>query len=535
MENSDRDGFSRATELMDSHPLWTASAAGLAIGHSIVHDIPSIVVVISLWVFIRAAISQNGPLSAFGVGAICGGLSYVVASGWVVSALAHSGAPLAAAGIFWLITVLACGALPIGGLAFALRSVGRLPILGACVSIAAISYSLDRVATSTAIGLPSLAISYAVVSDSGISQFACVAGSAGLSSLIITTAYFLARFEKTPEAHRALGAVAAIFLVVPAVGLPFSQAVREHRALAQGRSIDLLFIQPDLPQSERWLPEMQPLLLQQLIDFSRESIAARPEKPDALVWPENVITAPIDENIALQSGIAQFVNDSDISLIAGLVERAPFGVPNAYRSSVLWFSPGESAVSRTHKSIAVPIVESNHTPFWARGLLHSLGSIASWPRVVTAELVTKPLAGAFEVAPLLCYEALFPAVVAARRGPETVAIINLADDGWIGLAAASSLMAKLARLRAIEQRLPLIRLSQGGNSFSFDEFGTQQQTSPPGEFAAFSVRVDRTRPPSLLERGAIFAATLAPGLVAWMIFPTLRRWFSGSHSSGTCE
>ncbi|MGH7338633.1 MAG: hypothetical protein ACREI7_13710 [Myxococcota bacterium] len=84
-----------------------------------------------------------------------------------------------------------------------------------------------------------------------------------------------------------------------------------------------------------------------------------------------------------------------------------------------------------------------------------------------------PLRGPIAVTPVLCYEVLFPSIVASRRTPDSVAIVNLADDSWLPGDGASRLLVQLARFRAIEQRLPLVRVAHGGLSGVIDEIDPQ--------------------------------------------------------------
>ena len=121
------------------------------------------------------------------------------------------------------------------------------------------------------------------------------------------------------------------------------------------------------------------------------------------------------------------------------------------------------------------------------------------------------------LAPLLCYEVLFPALAAQRRTPESVALVNLADDGWAPGSAASRHLTQLARFRAIEQRLPLVRLAHGGLSAVIDEYGRVIEQLPLDEYASRRMSLRSHALPTWYERASLLLLPLAVGaVVGWV-------------------
>jgi len=74
------------------------------------------------------------------------------------------------------------------------------------------------------------------------------------------------------------------------------------------------------------------------------------------------------------------------------------------------------------------------------------------------------------VVPLICYEAIFPGAIV--QGPERPAlIVNVTNDGWFGNTTGPHQHFHQARVRAVEEGLPLVRAANNGVSAAFDAYG----------------------------------------------------------------
>ena len=83
---------------------------------------------------------------------------------------------------------------------------------------------------------------------------------------------------------------------------------------------------------------------------------------------------------------------------------------------------------------------------------------------------TIELPNAPSVLPLICYEAIFPGNIKSRGGRPGW-IVNLTNDGWFGISTGPHQHLQQARLRAIEQGLPLVRAANTGISVVIDPVG----------------------------------------------------------------
>ena len=82
--------------------------------------------------------------------------------------------------------------------------------------------------------------------------------------------------------------------------------------------------------------------------------------------------------------------------------------------------------------------------------------------------------GAPRALPLICYEIIFPGEV-MPDGPRPGWIVNVTNDGWFGISSGPYQHFQQARVRAIEEGLPLVRAANTGISAVVDPLGPDRQ------------------------------------------------------------
>jgi apolipoprotein N-acyltransferase len=93
--------------------------------------------------------------------------------------------------------------------------------------------------------------------------------------------------------------------------------------------------------------------------------------------------------------------------------------------------------------------------------------------------ITDPIDTKFgPIGTLICYESIFPEISRMFARKDTTLLINITNDAWFGTTSAPYQHFSLARMRAIETRLPLIRVANTGISAVVHPTGESEMITP---------------------------------------------------------
>lgn len=249
--------------------------------------------------------------------------------------------------------------------------------------------------------------------------------------------------------------------------------------------VRLRIMQPNLPQDAKFRPENKAWILNHYLDLSiRESALDHLglDGVTALIWPESAFPFILSRDPRALAVIGA-VLPQDTVLVTGAAreEDGLRGLPSFFNAIQIVASGGHILESYD-KIHLVPFGE--YLPFQSifdrlglHQFVHVPGGFeaGSGPRFLLVP-------GLPAAAPLICYEAIFPgeAVSAGLSGERPGFILNVTNDGWFGLTAGPYQHFAQARLRAIEEGLPLIRAANTGISAIVDPYGRIEGEMPLG-------------------------------------------------------
>jgi apolipoprotein N-acyltransferase len=346
-------------------------------------------------------------------------------------------------------------------------------------------------------------------------QGADVAGAHGLTVVLIlvnecvlsAVKAFAARGWKWPG----LGPLRAPAVVVGAlvVALTGYGAWRYQQVSARvgkGEGLKVGVVQASITNYGRLAQEMGTFdALQMILDthYTLSDGLMKDTNPDLIVWPETVYPTTFgspksEDGAQFDQQLSSFVGERQMPLIFGAYDLEQDREFNA----AMFLGPVGAAEERRlelavyRKTHLFPLTEYvpevMDTP-WVRGLLPWLGT---WKRGEGPQTLPFALRGGrvVKVAPLICYEDIFPGYVAeaVRQGAEL--IVTISNDSWFGASAGPRLHLTLAAFRSIETRLPQVRATNSGISAFISPTGEILNEIQTGQRAGVLMAVPQTEP-----------------------------------------
>ncbi len=367
------------------------------------------------------------------------------------------------------------------GLATAATHASRFGGAGRLLMLAASWAGAEWLRGHVLTGFPWNLVATAWVTIEPMAQPAALAGAYGLGLLtvLVAAAPALLLDRSLPRTHSWAAAAASIVLLAAAWLWGTSRIESGGEAVVPG--VRLRLVQANIPQSLKWAEGRREATFSLYLDLTR---GAGYERVTHVVWPETAIDY-------------RFETAYEVVRIAGArLDRIAAAVPrggalitgairdrgnNAWFNSVHVIGEGGRVVATYDKHHLVPFGEYIPLRPVLRGLgieriAHGMGDYNAGPGPATLAVPRAPAAS-----PLVCYEAIFPAAVAppagrgwrVENGPATRPgwLLNVTNDAWFGLTSGPYQHFAAARLRAIEEGLPLVRAANTGITAVVDAFG----------------------------------------------------------------
>ena len=398
--------------------------------------------------------ASSGPRAAFALGWLAGagyfaGTLFWIVEPFLIDPVRHAWmAPFALMGmvgglaLFWAVPfALARRVWP--------AAPARILVLAALWTVA--EFARAHVLT----GFPWALIAYGWV-ETPVMQVAALTGPHLLGFLTLAAGLLLGL-----ASWRAIGLAAGMLVAGWGWGLAqLSQPLPER-----AEPLIVRLVQPNADQAEKWDPARQ-------AEFHRRLLAATaaPGNPDVTIWPETAVPFALGFAPEEQAAIAASAGP-ERRVILGIHRAEPRGEDWDWYNALAVLDPDGTAAAVYDKHHLVPFGE--YVPLARR--LADLGL----PRLATMtgmgfragsgpELISVP--GLPPFLPLICYEAIFPHGLDAPQG-RAEWLVQVTNDAWFGTVSGPYQHLAQARVRAIEQGLPLARAANTGITAMIDPRG----------------------------------------------------------------
>ncbi len=453
-----------------------------------------------VWLIDGSGGGRSGLRAAFAAGWWFGFGYFIAGLFWIGNALLVEADQFA-----WLLPFAVAG-LPAGlaiftgiGTLFArlLWTQGALRILAFAAGLLIAEWLRGHILT----GFPWNAYGYALASVLPIAQSAAYVGLWGLSFIALLTLATPALLADPREKSRhplLWPALAALSLALLAAAGSYRLSNAETR---QVEGVRLRLMQPNLPQDDKFNYAVKKKVMDLYTSLSDR--ATRPESQGVrdvthLIWPESAFPFLLERESDALAQIADLLPPG-VVLITGAARGEQRQGSQRVFNSIRVIGDDGAILATYDKVHLVPFGE--YLPF--QNFLESLGfqqltrvrggfTPGSARRALSIPRL--PLA-----APLICYEIIFPGQV-LPEGRRPSWLLNLTNDAWFGITPGPHQHFAQARLRTIEQGLPLVRSANNGISAVVDSFGRIVASMPLGSAGVLDAPLPQSIAPTIYAR-----------------------------------
>jgi apolipoprotein N-acyltransferase len=330
-------------------------------------------------------------------------------------------------------------------------------------------------------GFPWANLGYTQARHLPVAQLAAATGVYGVAALVVLVnaavhAIARARLDGARFPARIVAATAALLAAVVAYGYAHLDATRARMAAAPRLTVGLVQGNIDQSVKNRRLENAQ-FILGRFVPLTLE---AERRGADLVAWPEATFPWSVPPAIPSFAGAGlPRLERAHLLVGAGTWQAAPGAQARRgdgiASNSVFLLDPALRVLGRYAKHHLVPFGE--YVPDWipfVREVVPVVGRqvpggelrvLSFTPaRAVASASVAAPAGDAVHLAPLICFDAIFPEITRAfsRKDPEPDLLLNPTNDAWYGYSSGPYQFLSIVRMRAIESGKAVARPAFSG-------------------------------------------------------------------------
>jgi apolipoprotein N-acyltransferase len=293
--------------------------------------------------------------------------------------------------------------------------------------------------------------------------------------------------------------------------------------------IRLRIMQPNLQQDEKFNYGSKPQVMRRYLALSDRSTG-----PDTtgvrdvthLIWPESAFPFFLTREADALAQIADLLPPGTVLITGGVRPEdanPPSRAPRGY-NAIYVVDHDASILSVYDKVHLVPFGE--YLPLQRLAESYGLVQLTKVQGGFIAGERRRPMSipRAPPALPLICYEIIFPGAAVPRDVERPAWLLNLTNDGWFGVSTGPHQHFQQARVRAIEEGLPLVRAANTGISAVVDPLGRIVARLPLGVEDVLDAPLPRAIAPTWFVRfGDSLAGVMLVGAAAITLRRRLRR------------
>ncbi|MGF9759942.1 apolipoprotein N-acyltransferase [Microvirga sp. 0TCS3.31] len=292
--------------------------------------------------------------------------------------------------------------------------------------------------------------------------------------------------------------------------------------------VRLRLMQPNLPQDAKFNPRNRDAIMRHYLSLSGRPVQ-NGAAPTHVIWPESAFPFLLHRDPASLAQIAALLQPGSV-LITGAArmdEPLPGEAVGKFYNAIQVIDDQGTILGSYDKAHLVPFGE--YVPKFLdaviravglRQFVHIPGGFEPADRRMALSIPGLP-----PVAATICYEAIFPGEILSD-GTRPNLILNVTNDAWFGETPGPYQHFAQARLRAVEEGLPLVRAANTGISAIVDPFGRIVDQMPLSVESIIDTTLPVAEPATVYSKWGKFSLTVT--LVICLMLLVVRR---GQHST----
>ncbi len=285
----------------------------------------------------------------------------------------------------------------------------------------------------------------------------------GFLIVLVNVAVAFAIIKRTAVA--AVTSLSLILMVAAFVGLIYFSTLPAGTDSHQV-SLAVVAVQPNVPMDFSKTKQQTDELLNHHFSASELGLSrTNGRSPRLVIWPESPMNFTYGTDQELRDRLAEFTQRNHTSLILNSQEQAP--VDGSYNSALLINEAGQLA-AQYDKIRLMPFGEYVPLPRWLPGSDHVRAIVGGF---TPGSRYTLMPVGAVRAGVFICIESAYPWIPRTLANEGADVLINISNDGYLGPTPVMRQHLANTVFRAVENRRPLLRVTNTGISAYIDAEG----------------------------------------------------------------
>ncbi|HEY2775492.1 MAG TPA: apolipoprotein N-acyltransferase [Candidatus Binatia bacterium] len=253
----------------------------------------------------------------------------------------------------------------------------------------------------------------------------------------------------------------AVAVLAPLAAVVLGVAARhQDHVITPLQPLRVAVVQQEIASRDVWNPARR---VDNWNSYLETTATLKPGSVDLVVWPESAAPFLLNADPVARDKMIELATTLGAAIMLGAPRSEDVGQGRALmHNSVYFFAPGASEPLIYDKQRLLPFIETmpaatddpDQSPY-APGSSEKLFDVHGW-----------------QIAPLLCFEAVYPQYARQAVADGAHLLVNLSNDAWFDGGAGPEQHWAMSLMRTVELRRPMVRASNGGISGAIGFDGT---------------------------------------------------------------